>query len=548
MTPRKIAAFVACACLFLGACGSRVAPLPGTQLANGQLGTTGGGTGQVPGASGVPTPGATTGRGGIVEPPSSILKPGCKGGATDQGVTSSTLKLGLIASLTGPLPGQFDSEVEAVDSYFRAINDAGGICGRKIILEIRDDNGNGTTNLNLASKMATEDHIFAFVGSVSAPDDSGIATVAADVNHKYGGPYPDLGFPLTWKRTESPTNFSVPGAVQHDVTGEGASGTKWLNQQFGIKQVAIFWLRESEVSVLSAWGFEAADIKAKLSSDGKSSGVTICHEQPAGVLDSYYGNYVSSMLADCDPANGPIAIYTTMENNANIKLANALQQGSVTLCKKVGQKDCMVFAPTFSSYLPSFITGARAHATEGAFIAMPQIPFERLSQPQSSWTPGTYELQRYYSTLLRYYPRPHPPGSFGAPGWGSADLFAQAAAKCGAALTRSCVLNNLRTWPPYTDSGFLSPNKPGDHTIYHADLLVQVQNGQFTEVNPQLKSGPSGAPDFWDDSKLFDWGIFWWCHQDLFPQSANADKHKLVYAGRKYQVTAAQCAASNHQT
>src|SRR5207237_1402894 len=75
-----------------------------------------------------------------------------------------------------------------------------------------------------------------------------------------------------------------------------------------------------------------------------------------------------------------------------------------------------VFAPTFSSYLPSFITDAGG-ATEGAYIPMPQVPLERLTDtPQSQWTPGTFELQRYMNALNRYRPGHHPPGSFGAPG------------------------------------------------------------------------------------------------------------------------------------
>src|SRR5207248_9723099 len=107
--------------------------------------------------------------------PPGIVDAACKAKSSpDQGVTPTEIKLGLVAALTGPLPGQFDSAVEATDSFFRAINDAGGICGRKITLLIRDDNGNGQTDKDVATKLVTEDKIFAFVGSVSAPDDSGI--------------------------------------------------------------------------------------------------------------------------------------------------------------------------------------------------------------------------------------------------------------------------------------------------------------------------------------------------------------------------------------
>jgi hypothetical protein len=91
------------------------------------------------------------------------------------------------------------------------------------------------------------------------------------------------------------------------------------------------------------------------------------------------------------------------------------------------------------------------------------------------------------------------------------------------------VLNNLKSWPEYTDNGFLSPTRPGEKMIYHADLLVQVRNGQFVEVNPQLKSGPADAPDFWDVSKIFDWAQFYCQHTNLFPSSTNSQKESAVY-------------------
>jgi ABC-type branched-subunit amino acid transport system substrate-binding protein len=363
-------------------------------------------------------------------------------------------------------------------------------------LLIRDDNGNGATDLQVAQKLATEDHIFAFVGGTSAPDDSGIAKVSK----KYK--IPDIGFPLTWERAENKYTYGVPGQLQRNTIGTGAAGTTYLDKTFGIKQVAIFWLRESEVSILNAYGFEATILKTS------NAKIKICYEQPTGVLDNNYTNYVVSMKGSCNAADGPIAVYTTMENNANIKLAKAMKEQKFKPT---------VFAPTFTSYLQSFITQAEG-STEGAYIALPQIPFERVATlPQSQWTPGTYEAKRYFDTLHRYYPNPVSPGSFGAPGWGMAALFTEAAAKCGANLTRTCLFNALDTMPTFSAGGFLSPTKPSSHAIYTTDLLVQVRNGRFTEIKPLDRSGPKAAPDFWDTSTLYNWQEYFCHHQDQFP-------------------------------
>ncbi|HEX9775682.1 MAG TPA: ABC transporter substrate-binding protein [Actinomycetota bacterium] len=492
--------FAACA-LVLVACGARVPPLEQA----GVVVPTGGAVPTSGPATGLPTAGPsataipTTGTGPIPFDP--VTPANCKPGKGDVGVTDTTIKLGLIASKTGPLPGQFDSAVEAVDAYFKGLNEAGGICGRLVDLEIRDDGGNGNNNLQLAESLAREEKIFAFVGSHSAPDDSGIAKVSKRDR------IPDIGFPLTWERAENPFTYGVPGIVQKNTIGVGATGSKYLNKVNDIKQIALFWLKESEVSILNAWAFEAAMMKAT------NNGLTVCHEQPAGVLDNNYTNYVVSMQGNCRPENGNVAVYSTMENNANIKLAKAM--------KGQGFKP-KVFAPTFTSYLPSFIEDAEG-ATEGAYIAMPQIPIERLQAPESTWSEGTYELKRYLDTLYRFVPRPHPPGSFGGPAWAQAALFTEAAARCGPDLTRDCLFRKLDTMGPFSDHGFVAPNDPASHHVYTADLIVQVRDGRFTEIRPNDRSGPKLGPDFWDDSELFDWQKYYCANKGKFPNTAEKD-------------------------
>lgn len=507
MPTTSIVSVLLVCCMALAACGSRVVPLDAAQA---QLGpgsgsesltpdVPAGSLDPAPGATGAPQAGPTQGTGG--DP-----LPNCRGGATDVGVTARTVKLGLVASLTGPLPGQFDSAVEATDSYVRMINDSGGICGRRLQLLIRDDNGNGNTNLAVAQKLAEEDEVFAFVGSVSAPDDSGIAKISKQRR------IPDIGFPLTWTRAESPYTYGTPGQLQRSTIGDGASGSKYLNEIHGIKQIAIFWLRESEVSILNAWAFESAMMK------NSRNTLKICHEQPAGVLDNNYTNYVVSMIGKCDPADGPIAVYSTMENNANIKLAIAMRDQGFTPA---------LFAPTFTSYLPSFIEQARG-STEGAYIAMPVLPVERLQRPRSEWTPGTFELQRYMQALQRYHPRHKPPGSFGGPGWGAAALFVETMRRCGADLTRACILRELERMEPFTANGFLSPTRPRDRHIYTQDLIVQVRNGRFEEIRPTDRSGPETAPDFWDRGTLMDWQKYFCANQRYFPRAE--EKKRLIDA------------------
>ncbi len=509
----RITAFVLLLVLVAAACGSRVVPLSTDQL--GQPVPTGEPTsdGTIAPTAGGPTIAPT---GGAALPPG--LPPAaanCKsGGATDKGVTANRIKVGLVAAKTGSFPGQFDPNIEAVDAYLKMINAAGGICGRQFELYIRDDAGNRSNDETRALELAKEVGIFAFVGSISAPDsDGGVSKVAKEFR------IPDIGFPLSYERSEGPLTYGVPGQLQRQLIGVAATGSEYLNREFGIKQVAYLWVGESLVSKANAWGFQAAMLK---SSEKNASGqIKICFEQESNVFDNNFDNYASRMKGQCPASNGPLAVYTTMENANNTKLADAM------LRQNVNPK---VFAPTFTSYLPSFVRDERGNprrSTEGAYMAMPQIPFERCASFDSRNRPvppcGHPELDRYVRALRRFVPNFRVPGSFGAPGWGQAALFVQTVAACGANLTRTCIFKELDTMGPFSANGFLSPTKPGDHVIYSADLLVQVRNGKFVELFPNRKTGPKEAPDFWDASVLFNWWDYFCQNHAKFPSAQDID-------------------------
>ena len=201
----RTAAFVSLLVLVAAACGSRVVPLE--QVGLGQNGqpianpTAAGSLAPSLGPSGAPTA-------GVADPGLGSLpgaNPDCRGGATDKGVTASEIKVGLVAAKTGSFPGQFDPNIEAVDAYFKMINAAGGICHRQLKLFIRDDGGNRSNDETRALELAKEVGVFAFVGSISAPDsDGGVSKVAKDFK------MPDIGFPLSYERSESSAHVRGP--------------------------------------------------------------------------------------------------------------------------------------------------------------------------------------------------------------------------------------------------------------------------------------------------------------------------------------------------
>lgn len=490
---RRCLALASILALLATACGSRVQPL--AEGVDVQL--TGGPTTQpTTGSSGRFVPGRFvpgTGGGGNGGDRLVPGDPTCRGGDNvAEGVTKSTIKVGVVAGLTGSLPGAFNASVEATDSYLKQVNAEGGVCGRRFEIIIKDDGQRADNNYTFSRELAEEERVFAFVGGISNTD-AGIGQVSRDLK------IPDIGFPLDWTRSDSPYTYGVPGQLRKKFIGEGASGSRYLNDLFDIERVAIFWVTDAEVSILSAWAFEAA---MKRATNGR---IEICHEQATSVFDSGFGNYVANMQSRCAPNPGDeqkLAIYSTMENNNNIKLAEAME---------LQDFKPRVFAPTFTSYQPNFARPANSPgATEGFYLAMPQIPFERSG--------GHPEMNRYLEALKRWHPRHYAPGSFGAGGWGMAGLFVTAVAACGAKLTRACVLRELETMGPFSANGFLTAVRPSTHQIYTCDLLVQVRSGRFTEIpRPSGLRGPPESPDFWDCSELFNWQRYFCDHPTQFP-------------------------------
>lgn len=504
--PRSIrkAAFVSLLVLVAAACGSRVVPLETGALGQGGqpiVNPTATGTGV---ATTNPSINPTTGQ--PITPTSG--GPGAVANCaatktTDVGATKDTLKIGLVAAIGGSFRGQFDANIQAVDAYFKMINaEQNGICGRKVELIIRDDGGNAARNSSAAEELANEVGVFAFVGSVSAPDsDTGVARVSREKK------IPDIGFPLTYQRSESPYTFGVPGQLQKRLIGEGANGSRWLNETNGIKQIAMLWVGESQVSGANAWAFEAAMLKTS------GGSVKICYERETSVTDLNFDSYANAIKGSCPSSGGPLAIYSTMENNSNIRLAAALRNQSVTY---------KVLALTFTSYLQSYVRDGQGNpraAAEGTYIAMPQVPFERCQfdanrRPVSPCSHA--ELDRYIRALQRYRPGSVAPGSWGAPGWGQADLFTRAARACGANLTRACVIDQIKAIRTFSANGLLSPTTPKERVIYTTDLITQVKNGRFVELRPNDTSGPSEAPHFWDESVLMDWWNYFCANKAKF--------------------------------
>ena len=109
-------------------------------VATGDTGGTTGGTGATGGDTGGTTGPAAPG----------ACKPGA---ATSTGVSPTEIKVGNVSQITGLVPGFAQTSVNGVKAYFNMINNAGGVCGRKLTLVTADDRFQSATNRSETEKM-----------------------------------------------------------------------------------------------------------------------------------------------------------------------------------------------------------------------------------------------------------------------------------------------------------------------------------------------------------------------------------------------------------
>src|SRR5439155_16570796 len=84
--------------------------------------------------------------------------------AAAQGVTDKTIKIGAYDALTGPIPLTGKQMMTGWQAAVQAINDAGGINGRKLELVVEDDGYEPSRAMAAARKLVERDQVLVMTG------------------------------------------------------------------------------------------------------------------------------------------------------------------------------------------------------------------------------------------------------------------------------------------------------------------------------------------------------------------------------------------------
>jgi branched-chain amino acid transport system substrate-binding protein len=83
------------------------------------------------------------------------------------GITDTEILLGADCPLAGAMGAVYATIPRATEAYFQYINDTqGGVCGRKIVYKVEDNQDDPAKGLEAARKLVERDKVFAMVGSL----------------------------------------------------------------------------------------------------------------------------------------------------------------------------------------------------------------------------------------------------------------------------------------------------------------------------------------------------------------------------------------------
>jgi ABC-type branched-subunit amino acid transport system substrate-binding protein len=391
--------------------------------------------------------GASHGAGGsttVTQAGNPLAGPGgkvCVSGApgSGPGVTASTITVGNIATVNGPVPGLFAGArygAQAVSDY---INSMGGICGRKLVVNSADDQFDQATDQQEASTMSNS--VLAFMGSFSLQD-GGIPAGAPNV--------PDIGEALASSRFNSPYNFSP----QPEAPGYNEGEYLYLKS---LPQYA-----------------NATQHMAMLVENTPQTATTGKEEQ------GYKFVFVDTTLQPTDPTfNGDV------QKMKSAGVQGVIFQATGTI---IGQLANAMYAAGMKVVLGNY----SPPAYDPAFIqnAGPGTAGTLLSQSLALYDGEDAATIPMVATLDQWYSRVDPgqvPDIYAVYSWMSGLMLAQALNESGS-VTRAALMAGLKTLTSFTGDGLGAPSNPVAKTPPTCYLFITVQNGKFVRA-PQSPSG-----------------------------------------------------------
>ena len=324
--------------------------------------------------------------------------------ASTTGITPSSVTVGNVSIISGPVPSLFQGAPIGVKAYFAMINAQGGVHGRKLIVDSKDDAFSGQQNQTETQAAINSD--FALVGSFSLFDGFGCAALASHTA------VPDVSVTLDTGTDALPNDFSVQPLTREETLGPVDYYKKHFPKDMTVGVIVS--------DVASAKQQIAGQLAAM-----KSVGYKVAYVEDVNPLQS---DFTTSVINMKNAGVNAVDLGGVDWQDAAIFVQNAATQN---------WHPGLIFT-TGPAYADQFISHAGGPAVTNG-IQVGQVYALYLGQDAK-----TVPAVKQFLTYVKKVNPSWVPDLYTLFGWASADLFVQALKAAGPNPTRGAVIASSR--------------------------------------------------------------------------------------------------------
>jgi len=361
------------------------------------------------------------------------------------GVTSKSVTVGNVSIISGPVPALFQGAPIGVKAYFAMINAQGGVHGRKLIVDSKDDAFSGQQNQTDTQAAINSD--FALVGSFSLFDGFGCAALASNTA------VPDVSVTLDAGTDALPNDFSVQPLSREETLGPVDYYKKHFPKDMTVGVIVS--------DVASAKQQIAGQLAAM-----KSVGYKIGYVEDVNPLQS---DFTTSVINMKNAGVNAVDLGGVDWQDAAIFVQNAATQN---------WHPGLIFT-TGPAYADQFISHAGGPAVTNG-IQVGQVYALYLGQDAK-----TVPAVKQFLTYVKKVNPSWVPDLYTLFGWASADLFVQALKAAGPNPTRGAVIAQLKKITSFTANGIMATSDPPAKTLSPCYLMAVIKNGTYVRELPK---------------------------------------------------------------
>ncbi len=372
------------------------------------------------------------------------LAPTAAQNAATTGITAKSVTVGNVSIISGPVPSLFAGAPIGVKAYFDMINAEGGVNGRKLLVDSKDDAFSGQQNMTETQEAINSD--FALVGSFSLFDGYGCAALASDTA------VPDVSVTLDAGTNALPNDFSA-----QPLSGQETLGPVQYYKKHYPKDMTV--------------GAIVSDV---------ASAKTQMAQQFAGMKSLGY------KIAYVDDVNPLASDFTTDVINMKSKGVNAVDLTGIDW------QDAAIFVENANTqnWHPGLIfSGGPVYADQfishaGGPTATNGIQIGQVYALYLGEDANKVPAVKQFDTYVKKADPSWDPDLYTLFGWASAEMFVQALKAAGPHPTRGSVMAQLRKITSFNANGMFGGSDPAAKTLTPCFVVAGIKNGKFVRELP----------------------------------------------------------------